>query len=51
MVSTATFIECVVVYWSNSLSCSNGITSWRSLCIAIDNDRTTASASLSGTTP
>ncbi len=43
--------ECVVVYWSNSLSCSSGITMWRPPCIAIDRERTTASASVRGTTP
>ncbi len=51
IVSTATFIEWVVVYWSNSLSCSSGITIWRPPCMAIESERTTASASVSGSRP
>ena len=41
MVSTETFIECVVVYWSNSLSWSSGMTIAWPPCIASESDRTT----------
>ena len=51
MASTATFIECVVVYWSNSFNCSSGITIWRPPRMASASERTTASASVSGSTP
>ena len=46
--STDTFIEWVVVYWSNSLSWSSGSTMACSACIAIESERTTASASTMG---
>ena len=49
--STETFSECVVVYWSNSLSCSSGTITCRPPCIATASERTTASASASGIAP
>ena len=41
MASTETFIEWVVVYWSNSLSWSSGMTIACPPCMAIESERTT----------
>ena len=49
--STATFNECVVKVLIELLSFSNGSTIRLSPCIATDSERTTASASSSGTDP
>src|SRR3970040_1454298 len=49
--STLTLSECVVVYWSNCFSCSNGMTMSRSPVIPTNSERTTLSASISGSSP
>jgi hypothetical protein len=51
IVSTDTFNEWVVVYWSKSFNCSSGSTIALSPCIATESDRTTDSASSNGSSP